>query len=255
FDAENLAVLWSSTGPGDDPLNFAKGSPPMVANGKVYVASISNCISVYGLKKSTPTLQNFALNHQATGSEPCDPSQTPEKAFNGSTEGGRSDKWCSSAASPFLQVDLGGNLMVGRFVLEHAGAGGDDFLLNTRDFNIQVSVDGMHFDTAATVTGNIQSITTHDIQPVNVRYVRLNVLTPAQIPRATANIYEFQVFAPAAPASRDSKLPVTADPPMMPARTAAVTSPPTITAPPDVAAPPADAQTTASGLAMKVLKP
>ena len=71
--------------------------------GILYVASISNFISVYGLKKSTPTLQNFALNHQATGSEPCDPSQTPEKAFNGSTEGGRSDKWCSSAASPFLR--------------------------------------------------------------------------------------------------------------------------------------------------------
>src|SRR5579864_9737007 len=61
FDAENLALLWSSSAPGDDPLNFAKGSPPIVANGKVYVASISNFVSVYGLRKRPPAQQNLAF--------------------------------------------------------------------------------------------------------------------------------------------------------------------------------------------------
>jgi F5/8 type C domain len=193
--------LWSSTGSGDDPLNFAKGSPPVVANGKVYVASISNLVSVYGLKKKVQNTQNVALNRKANGSESCDPSQTPDKAFNGSAESGPSDKWCSSAANPSLTVDLGAPVNIGRFVIEHAGAGGDDFLLNTRDFNIQVSSDGTTFSTIVNVTGNIQSITTHDIQPTTARFVRLNVIKPAQIASPAANIYEFQVFAPAGSAS------------------------------------------------------
>src|SRR5215813_2474455 len=124
FNAGTLDLLWSSIGTGDDPLNFAKGSPPVVANGKVYVASISNFISVYGPKKKALPNQNLALKHQTTGSAPCDPSQTPEKAVNGSAENGPSDKWCSSAANASLTVDLGKPINIGRFVVEHAGAGG-----------------------------------------------------------------------------------------------------------------------------------
>jgi len=50
FNAENLTQqLWNSTlTSSDNTMNFAKGSAPMVANGKVYVASLSNAISVYG---------------------------------------------------------------------------------------------------------------------------------------------------------------------------------------------------------------
>jgi FKBP-type peptidyl-prolyl cis-trans isomerase/outer membrane protein assembly factor BamB len=278
FNAENLSLLWSSNSPGDDPLNFAKGSPPIVANGKVYVASISNFVSVYGLKKRAPKSQNLALRARAAGSASCNPSQTPDKAFNGSAESGPDDKWCSSAVNPFLQVDLGHNLSIGRFVVEHAGAGGDDFNLNTRDFNIQVSVDGVNFTTVTNVTGNIQSITTHDISPTEARYVRLNVLTPAKSAAAPANIFELQVFAsqPALQQVSDpGKRVGDPDPPLETGATMPSVLPTTmlsatnqdgnkrakgntgrvIIAPPDVAAPPADAQVTASGLAMKVLKP
>lgn len=196
FNAENLDLLWSSSGAGDDPLNFAKGSPPIVANGKVYVASISNFVSVYGLRKKAPEPQNLALRARANGSAPCDPTETPDKAINGSTEGGPADKWCSSAPSAFLELDLGRTQSVGRFVVEHAGAGDDDFNLNTTDFNIQVSTDGKNFLTVANVMGNVQSITTHDIPPTAARFVRLNVLNPNGGPQQQANIYEFQVFAP-----------------------------------------------------------
>jgi peptidylprolyl isomerase len=320
FDAENLSLLWSSNGPGDDPLNFAKGSPPIVANGKVYVASISNFVSVYGLKKRAPKSQNLALHARADGSAPCDPSQTADKAFNGSAESGPDDKWCSSAVNPFLQVDLGNNLSIGRFVVEHAGAGGDDFNLNTRDFNIQVSVDGTNFTTVTSVTGNIQSITTHDIPPTEARYIRLNVVAPARSAAAPANIFELQVFASASQASRPALQQVSdpgqrvGDPdpstslrisargsdaaktPQYPPRETRATTPSVVSlpvpgpapapvpatmlsamnregnkdgnkraeqtntgrlivAPSDVAAPPADAPVTASGLAMRVLKP
>lgn len=275
FDAENLNLLWSSAGTSDDPLNFAKGSPPVVANGKVYVPSQSNFVSVYGLRNGAQNPQNLAFKAQATGSAPCDLSQTAEKAFNGSAQGGPSDKWCSSTPSPFLQADLGKSVTVGRIVVEHAGAGGEDFSLNTRDFNIQVSADGSNFTTVTTVTGNDQSITTHDVTPVAARYVRLSVITPTQNATSAANIYEMQVYAPIARFNSADAL--AGDPDPVPPAGAVVLSSPgasdadpqsqngsktvevtstgrVITPPPDVAAPPPDAQITQSGMRMKVLK-
>jgi hypothetical protein len=52
MDANNVStVLWSSNGnPTRDALgNFAKFVPPTIANGKVYVATFSNKVAVYGL--------------------------------------------------------------------------------------------------------------------------------------------------------------------------------------------------------------
>jgi outer membrane protein assembly factor BamB len=198
LNAETLAFLWSSTAPGDDPLNFAKGSPPVVANGKVYVASQSSFVSVYGLRKGPPASQNLALNRPATGSEPCQPGQTPNRAFNGSSQAGPNDKWCSLVPTPFLQVDLGADFSLARFVVQHAGAGGESFAGNTRDYLIQVSLDGTHFQTVTNATGNFLSITTHDVVPVVGRFVRLVVRGPRP-----ASIYELEVYGSPAPATPD----------------------------------------------------
>ena len=187
FNAETLALLWSSTGAGDDSLNFSKGSIPVVANGKVYLGSTSYFINVYGLSTSPPPPQNLALNKVTTSSPPCSTGQGPAQAVNGSATGGSTDKWCSTAASPFMTVDLGAAYPVTRFVIEHAGAGGEAFSSNTGSFNIQVGNDGVNFNTVVNVTGNSLSITTHDIPPTSARYVRLRV-------NGHANIYELQVF-------------------------------------------------------------
>jgi hypothetical protein len=202
FNAENLDLLWSSTGPGDDLLNFSKGSPPIVANGKVYTGTLSKFVTVYGLKEAGQDSQDLALNRTASGSTPCNSSETPSQAVNGSFSGGLSDKWCSSVPNPFLMVDLGSPQTISRFVVEHAGAGGEAFSLNTAAYNIQISQDGVNFTTVVSVTGNIQSITTNDITPTTARYVQLNIVTPTQSGNPPASIYEFQVFGPqsAAPA-------------------------------------------------------
>jgi outer membrane protein assembly factor BamB len=52
FDAANIAShsLWNSTLDAQDFGTYAKFSPPTVANGKVYVATFSGQIMVYGLK-------------------------------------------------------------------------------------------------------------------------------------------------------------------------------------------------------------
>ena len=164
----------------------------MVANGKVYAASFSNSVSVYGLR-SAPR-PNLALNKPATGSTSCNANEGPAKAVNGSVSGGNTDKWCSLTAPRFLQVDLGASFNVDQVVIRHAGAGGESTSFNTRDFNIQVSANGTSFTTVATVTGNTASVTTHNITPTAARFVRLNVTTPTQTTDGAARIYEFEVY-------------------------------------------------------------
>ena len=149
---------------------------------------------------STPTpptgSPNLALNKPATGTTPCNANETAAKAVNGSVSGGNSDKWCSSAATKWLQVDLGGALSVGRFVVKHAAAGGESASFNTRDFDLQTSTDLSTWTTAVSVTANTASTTTHTIAARTARYVRLNVTLAQQTSNAAARIYELEVYAP-----------------------------------------------------------
>jgi hypothetical protein len=96
---------------------------------------------------------NLALHRPATGSLPCGPDQTPEKAVNGSVAGGPADRWCARDWPLFLQVDLGAGHPVQRFVVKHASAGGEHEDSDTREFNIQVSNNGKAFTTVASSAG------------------------------------------------------------------------------------------------------
>ena len=57
------------------------------------------------------------------------PTESAAKAVNGSVTGGNTDKFCSTVANPFLQVDLGSTQTVNKFVVKHAGAGGEQAAL------------------------------------------------------------------------------------------------------------------------------
>ena len=150
-----------------------------------------------------PPTGNLALNKPATGSAACNVNEGPAKAVNGSVSGGNTDKFCSTAAgTKFLQVDLGANQNVGRFIVRHAGAGGEGATLNTRDFNLQVSTNATTWQTVATVTGNTANVTTHDFAAVSARYLRLNITAPTSTTDAAARIYEFEAYAPGTPPTR-----------------------------------------------------
>ncbi|HEY2512150.1 MAG TPA: discoidin domain-containing protein [Polyangiaceae bacterium] len=204
YNAETLALLWDSSRPADDTLNFGKFSPPTVANGKVYVSSFSNLLSVYGLRPPPPP--NLALGKTATGSASCASTEGAANAFNGSITGGLGDKWCSLQSNPYLQVDLGTIYDVSSFVVRHAGAGEEDLGFNTRDFDILVSTDGTNFTNAVHVTGNTLTSSTHKITPTPARYVKLSVVTPAQNGNTAARIYEFEVYGSGAASQTDLAL-------------------------------------------------
>ncbi|HET6293907.1 MAG TPA: discoidin domain-containing protein [Kribbella sp.] len=138
---------------------------------------------------------NLALNKPATGSAACASTEGPAKSVNGSVSGGNSDKFCSLAASKFLQVDLGSSQALGKFEVTHAAAGGEAASFNTRAFTIQTSPNGSTWTTRATVTANTAAVTTHTVTGVTARYVRLNITTPTQTTDPAARIYELKIFA------------------------------------------------------------
>ena len=142
-----------------------------------------------------PPVTNLALNRSATADSSCAASEGPEKAVNGSVSGGNADKWCSLGGTKWLRVDLGSSRSVGRFVLRHAGAGGETAAFNTRDFDLQTSVDGVTWTTVFAARGNAANVSTHVVSPVNARYVRVNVLVPTQNSDAAARIYDLEVYS------------------------------------------------------------
>ncbi|MCW2639949.1 MAG: alpha,2-mannosidase [Dactylosporangium sp.] len=137
---------------------------------------------------------NVALNRPATADSQCNANEGPEKAVNGSVSGGNSDKWCSPGSSKWLQVDLGSTRSIQSFVVRHAGAGGEDPAWNTRDFDLQVSVDGSTWTTVVQARANTADVTTHNIS-TSGRYIRLNVLTPTQNTDNAARVYELEAYA------------------------------------------------------------
>jgi hypothetical protein len=97
-----------------------------------------------------------------------------------------SNKWCTQynvgdAGYPSLWavVDLGGNYKVNKWVVQHAQAGGESSSYNTRDFSIQVSLDGVNFFVLESITGNTASSTSRNVDIV-FRYIKLNVTNAVQ---------------------------------------------------------------------------
>jgi predicted alpha-1,2-mannosidase len=145
---------------------------------------------VYG---SGTVSDNLALNRPATADSSCATTEGPAKAVNGSVAGGAGDKWCSSGANRWLQVDLGSSRHVGSIVVQHASAGGENAAWNTRDFDLQTSTDGTTWSTPVSVRGNTSGSTTHPVD-LTARYVRLNVLVPTSDGNAAARVYELEVY-------------------------------------------------------------
>lgn len=143
-----------------------------------------------------PVAVNLALGRPATGTAACRSSEGPEKAVNGSVSGGLSDKFCSKVTgNRTLRIDLGGSKPVSRFVVKHAGAGGESTAMNTRNYRIETRLAGGSWSTAATVTANTASVTTTTATARQARYVRLVITASEQGSGAgAARVYELEVY-------------------------------------------------------------
>ncbi|MEV6042523.1 GH92 family glycosyl hydrolase [Streptomyces xanthochromogenes] len=171
------------TGASDVPPSFQDGATPVPA---------------------APELgTDLALGKPVTGSASCAAAESADKAVDGSLT--NNSKWCSPAANPSLQVDLGSVRNVSSFVIKHAGLGGENTGWNTGAFQIQTSTDGTAWTTAATVTGSRSSRTYHPVSARSARYVRMVVTSPSNTSGGgsdAARIYELEVYGPSG-GSRD----------------------------------------------------
>ena len=173
-------------------------------------AGVPSTASIVQLQRpAPPAAVNLALNKAASGSKACVAAEGPEKAVNGSVSGGSSDKFCTKVnGTRQLTVDLGSSQPVNRFVVKHAGAGGESTAMNTRAYRIETRTSSKgSWSTAVTVSANTASTTTNTITTRNARNVRLVITDSEQGSAAgVARIYEFEVYngtsaaVPSAPA-------------------------------------------------------
>jgi hypothetical protein len=134
---------------------------------------------------------NLALNKKVTSSALCDVTETAAKALNGKLD----DKWCSNdPTSRWMKVDLGASKLVNRVVIKHASTNlwDEDMGYDTRDYNVEVSLDDQFWTRVIDVVGSGKVMTTHALPPTAARYVRLNVTNGGD--DGVARIYEFEVY-------------------------------------------------------------
>jgi predicted alpha-1,6-mannanase (GH76 family) len=182
--------LWEHNKNGMDQFGYEWHLPFDKATASRQSSAVDALVAAIG--SSSP---NLAL--QATGSSTgtaCSAASVAQRAFDG---GSRQDsKWCAGGASgQTLTADWGAARKIIGFRLRHAGAGGEQKAWNTRDFEIETSMDGKSWTPAISVTGNTADVTTHPISPVTARYARLHV-SQAQTAEdfLAARVYEFEIF-------------------------------------------------------------
>jgi len=101
--------------------------------------------------------------------------------------------WISSGdGEPWIVFDFGRSYLIDRYVVRHAGAGGDAQSLNTRDFVVEVSRDGGEWRVVDRQRDNAAMVSDVDIPAVSARMVRLRILDPGA--DGTARIGDVEIY-------------------------------------------------------------
>lgn len=158
---------------------FAVGKNGLRSEAKVFHFDWKMEVSDTTLPKEEP--ENIMLD--ATITSLIDPGNTegPANILNG-TISGTADKWYSSKRQEHVDVEFSETRTVVRWVVEHAGAGGesaDNGMMNTKDFNLEYKdAETGEWKIAKEIRDNIAHVT--DIlfeDPITAKEWRLNILT------------------------------------------------------------------------------
>jgi hypothetical protein len=157
--------LWNSEMNTEDRVGgFAKNACPTIANGKVYLSTLSKKLNIYGLTASNPRCAtNVALNKPATDN--ISATTVAAQAFDGNNN----TSWSGTGdAASFLQVDLGAAYDICRLSLKWDNANEAGV-----DFNLQVAnnIAGPWTD-VETIKNNTSLSNEYDVN-VSGRYVRM----------------------------------------------------------------------------------
>lgn len=176
-------------------LNITKGQQDGALTARIYAFEVYGTGGTGG-DGDTPVTTNLALSSAASALNSCGSSEGPEKAVNGSVSGGNSDKWCGflTNGTTWLQVDLTTAKTISRWVVRHAGAGGESASYNSRNFKLQYSSNATNWTDLDTVSDNSANITDRAVTATSARYWRLALTAPDQGAGTVARIYEFELY-------------------------------------------------------------
>ena len=163
------ATVWDA---GPDKLIALKEKLNALSPGNVNIVRADHWFSYYNEAHHLPFNITLLQDMEITSS----PAKTNVKfAADGSPSEGYI--WISQTAdgTGWVQLDFKESYQIIRFVVRHAEAAGLDPELNSRDFTVETSLDGETWTTAGTYANNTSPVTEATINPIEARYVRVNV--------------------------------------------------------------------------------
>lgn len=141
-------------------------------------------------------MNNVALNKAATSSSYVSPFAAG-KAVDGNLT--PLSRWLCDAMPCWVQVDLGKNYYIQRWVVKHMGAIGaiswGSPSYNMIDYTLQGSMDNASFSNLDSVTSNTASVTDRTMSSfAQARYVRVNVTKGLNINKGVASVVGMEVY-------------------------------------------------------------
>ena len=121
-------------------------------------------------------------------------SEPASKAIDGTSLNG--SKWCvTNAETGYMDIDIGREVTVRRWRVEHAQYGGEDVLMNTVDFALEYKNASGWWVEAKRIQHNTAAVT--DVlldEPVTAQKWRLRIYDDGTSPWGGIRIYEWQMF-------------------------------------------------------------
>ena len=138
--------------------------------------------------------ENVCLGATVTGYSGQNKSEPASKAIDGTSLNG--SKWCvTNAETGYMDIDIGREVTVRRWRVEHAQYGGEDVLMNTVDFALEYKNASGWWVEAKRIQHNTAAVT--DVlldEPVTAQEWRLHIYDDGTSPWGGIRIYEWQMF-------------------------------------------------------------
>lgn len=163
------ATVWDA---GPDKLIALRSRLNELAPGNVDIVRADHWFSYFNEARHLPFNITLLEQMEATSS----PSRTKARlAADGSPSDGY--LWVATAAdgTGWVQLDFKEPFLISRYVIRHAETAGLDAGLNSRDFTVELSLDGETWTTVGAYVGNTKPVTEAAITPIEAQYVRVNV--------------------------------------------------------------------------------
>lgn len=140
-------------------------------------------------------MNNVALNKPATSSSYVSPFAAG-KAVDGALT--PLSRWLcdgvSTTAPGRLQVDLGAPYWINRWIVKHMATVGWPVNYVNAEFYLQGSMDNANWFTMDTVSNNTASTTDRSFNPMQARYVKVNVTSGLRANKGVASIVDLQII-------------------------------------------------------------